>query len=195
MIRLIDDMSEQSSLLALNASLQAATAGEAGRGFAAIASEFEHLAERSAFTVRKIGASLKAIRSETTDAVAAMEQNMGNLNDGTASVSGTAATLVQMETTINQAADLSERISTSADLMKHNLSDLSASLAETGPSKDQAASGTHDVFAAVERLMALANELRLIAGAFQLPTDGPRSTIGVPTARRQPLAGKMFQGS
>ena len=71
----ISNITEQTNVLALNAAIQAASAGEAGRGFTVVAEEVQRLAERSAEATRQISALVKAIQTDTHDAVAAMERS------------------------------------------------------------------------------------------------------------------------
>ena len=80
---LISDITEQTNVLALNAAIQAASAGDAGRGFSVVAEEVQRLAERSADATRRIAALVKAIQTDTQDAVAAMERSTSGVVEGT----------------------------------------------------------------------------------------------------------------
>src|SRR6202008_4756511 len=79
---LISDITEQTNVLALNAAIQAASAGEAGRGFSVVAEEVQRLAERSADATRQIAALVKAIQTDTQDAGAAMERSTQGVVEG-----------------------------------------------------------------------------------------------------------------
>jgi twitching motility protein PilJ len=79
---LISDITEQTNVLALNAAIQAASAGEAGRGFSVVAEEVQRLAERSADATRQIAALVKTIQTDTQDAVAAMERSTQGVVEG-----------------------------------------------------------------------------------------------------------------
>ena len=83
---LISDITEQTNVLALNAAIQAASAGEAGRGFSVVAEEVQRLAERSADATRQIAALVKTIQADTQDAVGAMERSTQGVVDGHAPV-------------------------------------------------------------------------------------------------------------
>ena len=83
---LISDITEQTNVLALNAAIQAASAGEAGRGFSVVAEEVQRLAERSGDATRQIAALVKTIQTDTQDAVAAMERSTQGVVEGTQAV-------------------------------------------------------------------------------------------------------------
>src|SRR5215467_12234501 len=81
-VELISDITEQTNVLALNAAIQAASAGEAGRGFTVVAEEVQRLAERSAEATKQIGAIVKTIQTDTQDAVSAMEKSTQGVVEG-----------------------------------------------------------------------------------------------------------------
>ena len=82
-VELISDITEQTNILALNAAIQAASAGEAGRGFTVVAEEVQRLAERSGEATKQIDAIVKTIQADTQDAVAAMEKSTVGVVEGT----------------------------------------------------------------------------------------------------------------
>jgi twitching motility protein PilJ len=81
-VELIDDIAEQTNILALNAAIQAAMAGEAGRGFAVVADEVQRLAERSSSATKQIEALVKTIQTDTNEAVISMEQSTSGVVNG-----------------------------------------------------------------------------------------------------------------
>ena len=111
---LISDITEQTNVLALNAAIQAASAGEAGRGFSVVAEEVQRLAERSGDATRQISALVKAIQTDTQDAVAAMERSTQGVVEG-AKLSDSAGTaLSEIDSVSRRLAELIEQISKSA---------------------------------------------------------------------------------
>lgn len=111
---LISDITEQTNVLALNAAIQAASAGEAGRGFSVVAEEVQRLAERSSAATRQIGALVRMIQDDTYDAAAAMEKSTAGVVEGARLSDAAGVSLADIRRVSNQLAELIQHISSSA---------------------------------------------------------------------------------
>ena len=105
-VQLISDITEQTNVLALNAAIQAASAGEAGRGFTVVAEEVQRLAERSGEATKHIGAIVKSIQRDTQDAVEAMERSTQGVVEGTKTADEADQALREIEQVSNRLAEL-----------------------------------------------------------------------------------------
>jgi twitching motility protein PilJ len=110
-VQLISDITEQTNVLALNAAIQAASAGEAGRGFTVVAEEVQRLAERSAEATKHIGAIVKSIQRDTQDAVEAMERSTRGVVEGTRTADEADQALREIHQVSNRLAELIASIS------------------------------------------------------------------------------------
>ena len=110
-VEVISDLSEQTNMLALNAAIQAASAGEAGRGFTIVAEEVQRLAERSAEASKQISGLIKTIQTDTHDAVAAMERSTEGVVEGTRRSDEAGSALEQIGNVSNQLAEMIEGFS------------------------------------------------------------------------------------
>jgi twitching motility protein PilJ len=168
-VQLIDDIADRTSILALNASIQAAAAGEAGRGFAVVAEEVERLAVRSTEATKKIAALVKTIQGETGEAVAAMEKSIQEVVGGSKVANQAGESLQQIEAVSQRLSELIQGISQAAqqqargsEALSHNMSDISQITRQT-------ATGTKQAAASVTSLAKLAEELRNSVSTFRLP--------------------------
>jgi twitching motility protein PilJ len=110
-IQLIDDIADRTSMLALNASIQAAMAGDAGRGFAVVAEEVERLADRSTNATKQISTLIKSIQSETNEAVTAMEETTREVVEGSDLANEAGQALNEIDAVSNRLAELIQQIS------------------------------------------------------------------------------------
>ncbi len=165
---LISDITEQTNVLALNAAIQAASAGEAGRGFSVVAEEVQRLAERSADATRQIAALVKAIQTDTQDAVAAMERSTQGVVEG-ARLSDTAgAALVGIDRVTRELSDLILHISEKASSEATQANVVAQNIQHIFAVTEQASDGTRSTAQMVRELSHIAEELRESVARFKI---------------------------
>ena len=149
---LIADITEQTNVLALNAAIQAASAGEAGRGFSVVAEEVQRLAERSGDATRQIAALVKAIQTDTQDAVAAMERSTQGVVEGARLSDNAGTALSEIDSVSRRLADLIEQISSAAskeadqaNQVASNIQHIFAVTEQTGESTRSTANQVRDL--------------------------------------------------
>ena len=165
---LISDITEQTNVLALNAAIQAASAGEAGRGFSVVAEEVQRLAERSADATRQIAALVKAIQTDTQDAVAAMERSTQGVVEG-AKLSDSAGTaLTEIDQVSRHLADLIEQISDAASREAASANVVADNIQHIFVVTEQTGEGTRSTAQQVRDLSLMADELRQSVSRFKI---------------------------
>ncbi len=170
-VGLIDDIADQTNILALNAAIQAAMAGEAGRGFAVVADEIQRLAERSGKATKQIDALVKTIQGDTSEAVNSMEESTKQVVDGAKIAERAGEALTEIEKVSVQLAGQIENISQTSRTQAAVASNISGTMTIIQEITTQTSNGTNETAASIERLAGLANELKKSVAGFKLPDD------------------------
>ncbi|MCB4811425.1 methyl-accepting chemotaxis protein [Methylovorus menthalis] len=167
-VELISDITEQTNILALNAAIQAASAGEAGRGFTVVAEEVQRLAERSSEATKQISAIVKTIQTDTNSAVVAMEKSTEGVVDGARLSDAAGQALNEIETVSTNLARLIQAISEATVAQTEVASTVSRNMQKIQNITSQTTEGTKLTAQSVEQLATLAEELRASVAGFKL---------------------------
>jgi twitching motility protein PilJ len=167
-VDLISDITEQTNVLALNAAIQAASAGEAGRGFAVVAEEVQRLAERSAEATKQIGLLVKTIQSDTQDAVAAMEKSTQGVVDGAKLADAAGQALSEIENSTRELTDLVNSISVSTQVQTDMAREVAGVMGDILKITEQTSVSTQRTNASVAQLEGQASELSSSVSGFKL---------------------------
>ena len=168
-VELINDIAEQTNILALNAAIQAASAGEAGRGFAVVADEVQRLAERSANATKRIETLVQTIQSDTNEAVSSMEQTTAEVVAGARLAEDAGLALGEIEKVSHDLADLIQSISSAARQQSAAATNISATMNVIQEITTQTSVGASQTAESIGNLAHLAADLRRSVADFKLP--------------------------
>ena len=168
-VELINDISEQTNILALNAAVQAASAGEAGRGFAVVADEVQRLAERTSGATRRIEGLVQAIQADTNEAVTSMEQTTAEVVSGARLAEDAGTALTEIERVSNALNTLIKNISIAAQQQSSAASDITRTMGVIRQITGQTSQGAGQTAESIGHLAQLAADLRRSVADFKLP--------------------------
>lgn len=167
-VELISDITEQTNVLALNAAIQAAAAGEAGRGFSVVAEEVQRLAERSGQATKQIAAIVKTIQADTQDAVSAMETSTQGVVEGAKLSDAAGQALNEIGQVSRSLANLIENISTATDNQALATGKVAQAMQHIQQITEQTTAGTQQTASSIGELSALAADLKKSISGFKL---------------------------
>ena len=167
-VDLISDITEQTNVLALNAAIQAVSAGEAGRGFSVVAEEVQRLAERSADATRKISGLVKTIQSDTHDAVAAMEKSTLGVVEGAKLSDMAGQSLKEIGQVSNELTALINSISVSTQMQTDMADEVASAMQDILKITEQTTEGTRQTANSVAQLTTIATDLKGSVARFKL---------------------------
>ncbi len=195
-VELINDIAEQTNILALNASIQASMAGEAGRGFAVVADEVQRLAERAANATKQIEVLVRTIQTDTNEAVVSMERSTTDVVGGALLAENAGAALEEIEQVSNQIASLVQNISASARQQTSAAQAIARNMQVLKEISAQTADSTTATSDAIAKLGELSAGLRRSASGFRLPTSAssPEPLASASGAFRTPEEAKLTRG-
>lgn len=170
-VGLIDDIAEQTNILALNAAIQASMAGDAGRGFAVVADEVQRLAERSSSATKQIEALVKAIQTDTNEAVISMEQTTSEVVRGAKLAENAGVALEEIETVSQALAKLIQTISNAARQQASTAAHISKTMEVIQEITSQTSSGSTETAVTIGHLTTLSRDMRKSVEGFKLPNE------------------------
>ncbi|HEU0264985.1 MAG TPA: methyl-accepting chemotaxis protein [Geobacterales bacterium] len=167
-VGVIEDIADQTNLLALNAAIEAARAGEQGRGFAVVADEVRALAERTTKATKEIGQMIKGIQGETKRAVISMEEGVQEVESGTQEASRSGVALDKILQVIGSLSGQVNQIATAAEEQTATTSEISNNMQQITGVVQETARGAQESASAASQLSTLAEELQRLVGNFKL---------------------------
>ncbi len=168
-VALINDIADQTNILALNAAIQASMAGEAGRGFAVVADEVQRLAERSASATKQIEGLVKTIQTDTNEAVISMEQTTSEVVRGAGLSKDAGVALDEIQSVSGSLAKLIANISDAAKLQSASAGHIATTMNVVQEITSQTTTATFDTARSVSELANMAESLRESVSDFKLP--------------------------
>lgn len=168
-VSLINDIADQTNILSLNAAIQASMAGDAGRGFAVVADEVQRLAERSSAATKQIAALVKAIQTDTHEAVTSMEQTTSEVVNGAKRAQDAGVALEEIETVSRSLAELIQSISNAARQQSVSAGNVSNTMSVIQNITVKTAESTDQTAKSIGNLASMASAMKESVEGFKLP--------------------------
>ncbi|MGG3921768.1 methyl-accepting chemotaxis protein, partial [Geobacillus thermodenitrificans] len=176
-IEAIRNIAAQTNLLALNAAIEAARAGEHGRGFAVVADEVRKLAEQSAESARQIAELIAAIQEETAHAVQSMESVVNEVTAGTGVIRTSGETFSQIRAAVDEVAKQIRDVSASVSEMAASSEQIVRSVQLVADVAESTSAGTQEVSAATEEQLASMEEISASAASLSKMADDLQAIV------------------
>lgn len=170
-VQMINDIADRTSILALNASIQAAMAGDAGRGFAVVAEEVQRLAERSTEATKQIDTLIKNIQGEINEAGASMEESIQRVVEGSHLADGARNKLQEIETVSSQLGALIKSISQASRQQAKASEDIAKTMEEVGEISSQTSAASRQTAVSMKSLAQMSSQLNESVSVFRLEED------------------------
>jgi len=164
----IEDIADQTNLLALNAAIEAARAGEQGRGFAVVADEVRALAERTTKATREIGELIKAVQGETKAAVRAMEERVKEVETGCGEASKSGESLMEIQSRVGKVTTQVSQMAVAAEQQTATTAEITSNIQQITQVVQETARGAQESALSAGQLAKLAEELQTLVGHFKL---------------------------
>ncbi|MCP4693436.1 MAG: HAMP domain-containing protein, partial [Desulfobacterales bacterium] len=181
-VQIINDIADRTSILALNASIQAAMAGDAGRGFAVVAEEVQRLAERSTSSTKQIETLVKTIQGDINEAGSSMNESIQRVVEGTRLAGDAHDKLQEIETVSADLAELIQSISQAAREQTVTSENISKTMGEVGEVSDRTSEASRQTAQSMREMAETADHLRVSVEVFTLEEEGDAGAPGNPEA-------------
>ncbi len=186
-ISVIDDIADQTNLLALNAAIEAARAGEQGRGFAVVADEVRKLAERTTKATKEIATMIKQIQADTKGAVASMEEGTKKVDDGILLADKAGISLQEIVSKSQEVTDKVTQIAVASEQQSSASEQISKNVEAISTVTQQSASGTQQIAQTAEDLNRLTENLQQMVSKFNLGAGSDYQQTNLTRKTKTPL--------